>query len=219
MITVVIPFLNQIKYTDDLLNNISNNEVLPEKIILIDDFSTEDSNDLLKKYNFLPIEYVRHSLNYAWNHGISLTNTPLVSVLNNDIIINKYFFKKIIESFNINDKLAVVCPLTTTVIENISLSKDEPVILKEMGKREGWAWTAKMSFLKRIDPIPSILRTYCGDDYIFTLARYLTYNVKKMTNNYVYHYGGRTINETKECWDERSKEKVLWNQYREKNGI
>lgn len=217
MITVVIPTHNQIVYTDQLLNNILQNKILPQKIILIDDCGTEDVKNLVKKYKSLPIEYIRHSsnmgVNYSWNEGIQRTTTPIVSVLNNDIIINKFFFKKIIDSYNSNSKWGIVCPNTISKSKSVNLTVDEPVVLQNMGKREGWAWIARMSFVKRIDPIPSFLRTYCGDDYIFFCARKLGYSILKMMNNVIYHYGGKTVRATK---GERKRDKKKWYPYKQK---
>jgi len=217
MITVVIPTYNQITYTDQLLNNILQNKVLPQKIILIDDCSIENIRNLVKKYKSLPIEYIRHSsnkgVNYSWNEGMQKTTTPIVSVLNNDIIINKFFFKKIINAYNNNPNWGIVCPKTTKQSKSVKLNIDEPVNLQNMGKREGWAWTARMSFVKRIDPIPSFLKTYCGDDYVFFCARSLGYSALKMMNNVIYHYGGKTVRATK---GERKRDKKKWLPYKRK---
>jgi len=223
MVTVVIPTYNQITYTDQLLNNILQNEVLPKKIILIDDCGSESCWPLVKKYKRrkkMPIEYIRHSsnkgVNYSWNEGIKLTTTPIVSILNNDIIISKFFFKKLIESYNRDSNWGIVCPKTIKVLKNVNLNIDDPVILKKMGKREGWAWSARMSFIKKIDPIPDFLRTYCGDDYVFYCAKGLGYSILKMMNNTIYHYGGKTVSVTKKCAGERKKEKKLFAAYKPK---
>ena len=215
MITVVIPMYNQITYTEQLLNNILQNEVLPQKIILIDDCSTEDVRNLVKKYKSLPIEYIRHSsnmgVNYSWNEGMKKTTTAMVSVLNNDIVINKFFFKKIINAYNSNSRWGIVCPKTISRLENV-LAVDKPVVLKNMGKREGWAWTARMSFVKKIEPIPSFLRTYCGDDYMFYCARSLGYSCLKMMNNDIYHYGGKS---QRKMPGERLRDKKKWLPYKQ----
>jgi len=219
MIKVVIPIYNQITYTDQLLNNILQNKVLPQKIILIDDCSTENIRNLVKKYKSLPIEYIKHSsnksVNYSWNEGMQKTTTSIVSVLNNDIIINKFFFKKIIDAYNNNPNWGIVCPKTIKQSKSVKSSVDEPVILKNMGKREGWAWSARMSFIKKIDPIPDFLRTYCGDDYVFFCARGLGYSALKMMNNVIYHYGGKTVKTTPPK-GERKREKKLWEPYKQK---
>lgn len=208
---------NQITYTDQLLNNILQNEVLPQKIILIDDCSVENVRKLTKKYkNKLPLEYIRHStnlgVNYSWNEGMKKTTTEMVSILNNDIVINKFFFKKIIDAYNSNSKWGIICPKTISKLKNV-IAVDKPVVLKNMGKREGWAWTARMSFIKKIEPIPSFLRTYCGDDYMFFCARSLGYSCLKMMNNAIYHYGGKS---ERKMPGERAIDKKKWLPYKQK---
>jgi hypothetical protein len=139
------------------------------------------------------------------------TVSAIVAVMNNDLLINNNFFKKIVEAYE--NEWAIICPNS---VKDVSLvySVDDKVVLKPMGKREGWCWIARKSFLNKVKPIPNFLRTYCGDDYIFFNARILNFQVLKMMNNYIHHFGGGTIQVTKECWGERQKEKVLWNNYK-----
>ena len=79
MITLIVPVYNQLAITDKFFYYVSKNIVLPEKIILIDDNSTENIKSLVKKYNKLPIEYVKHEsnmgVNFSWNEGIKLSKT------------------------------------------------------------------------------------------------------------------------------------------------
>lgn len=217
MITVVIPTLNQNNYTDQLLFFISNNLVLPKEIILIDDGGNTEYKDLLKKYENLKIKFIKHDktlgVNYSWNEGISLSKTPIISVINNDLVISNYFFKKIIESYN-KENWGIVCPKTISRSKNVKLTNDDEVILEKMGKREGWCWTVRSEFIKNIDPIPSFLRTYCGDDYIFLMSKIKKYPIFKMMNNYIFHYGSGTVSVTKECNGERIREKKLWNNFK-----
>jgi GT2 family glycosyltransferase len=98
-ITVVVPVLNHLFLTDNLLSYISSNLVKPVEIILVDNNSFEDIVSLVPKYKELNIVYLKQNnnigVNAAWNLGISLAKGSLISILNNDIIISKYFFKYI----------------------------------------------------------------------------------------------------------------------------
>lgn len=218
MITVIIPTYNQINYTNELFESVNENIVKPERIILIDDCGSDKVYKIVKKYKNLNITFIRHEinkgLNYSWNEGINLSTTPITSVLNNDIILNKFFFKKIIESYH-SLSWTLICPFTVKNKKEIKLNKDEPVITQKMGKREGWCWTGKTEYLKKILPIPSNLRMYFGDDYIFFRTRNDNLNTLKIMNNYIYHYGGRTVSVTKSCTGLRQKERVEWNKYKE----
>ena len=93
-VSVVIPVLNQIYYTDLLFQDIIKNEIKPTQVILIDDGSTDDYSEIVNKYSCLNINYIRNKetmgVNYAWNMGIKISTYPIVTILNNDIIINKF---------------------------------------------------------------------------------------------------------------------------------
>lgn len=218
MITVIIPTYNQTNYTSELFESINENTVKPKRIILIDDCGSDKVYKIVKKYKNLNITFIRHEinrgLNYCWNEGIHLSSTPITSVLNNDIILNKYFFKKIIESYNFLN-WSLICPFTVKFKKEIELSKDESIITEEMGKREGWCWTGKTDYLKKIIPIPPSLRIYFGDDYIFFRARNDKLSILKITNNFIFHYGGRTVMNTESCSGLRERERLQWNKYKE----
>lgn len=215
MITAIITSYNQKEYTDEILGYVNENIVHPDEILLIDDCSDCEIDDLLEKYKNLNIRLIKHKhnmgLNFSWNEGLKLAKTKIISVLNNDLVLNKYFFKKILESYD-KRNWAIICPFSVLEKRKV-LDNDEPVIIKEMGKREGWCWTARKEFINQIDPIPSFLRIYCGDDYIFYCARRKNLPVLKMTNNFIYHYGGRTVMNTKSCYGLLQKEKELWRKY------
>lgn len=218
MITVVIPTLNQNNYTEILLNSIIENTIKPEKIFLINDGgNVKESEGIVKKYKDLNIELLSHlvtmGVNYSWNEGVRSSTTDIISVFNNDIILNKYFFEILIDCYN-NYDWGIICPETVSNIKSISNIKNE-IILKEMSKREGWCWSVRSSFIKNIPPIPSFLRNYCGDDYIFHQSRLSKKPTLKMINNHIYHYGSGTVGVTKECNGLREKEKILWNNYKE----
>jgi glycosyltransferase involved in cell wall biosynthesis len=217
MISVVIPVLNNRFYVENLLFNIRNNTEKPKEIFIIDDGSIEDIKFMVSHFEDLNIIYIKHHItkgvNYSWNEGIKLSRGDYISVLNSDLFINKYFFKKVKESFLIDSKIGIVCPTTVGIKNKVEQSNDDPVILNHMVKREGWAYSVRTSFIKRIDPIPSFLRTYCGDDYFFYCAKKLSYDCVKISNNYIFHYGSLTLNITPAITGEREKEKIKWNEY------
>lgn len=219
MITLVVPVYNQLKITDKFLYFVSLNTVLPKKIILIDDNSSENFSDLVKKYNKLPIEHIRHSknegVNYSWNEGMRLSETPYISVFNNDIIINKFFFKKIIETFELNDRFGIVCGNTVRKPKFVGLTTNDPPITQQMKKREGWAFTIKKELVKQIPPIPNNLKIYCGDDYIFLYCALLNYVPIKILNSYLFHYGSLTVSELRPRGT-RLIEKNIWSELKEK---
>jgi GT2 family glycosyltransferase len=219
MITLVVPIYNQISVTDKFLYFVSLNTVLPKKIILIDDNSSENINSLVEKYNKLPIEYIRHDknegVNYSWNEGIKLSKTPYLCIANNDIIVNKYFFKKVIETFKLNDKFGIVCGQTIKRSKNIKLTDDSSPITQIMKRREGWCFSIKKELMDKIPPIPKNLCIFCGDDFLFFWCNLLKYVSVKILNNYLFHYGSMTSSPLRTN-NIRTCEKKLWLEYKTK---
>jgi len=219
MLTVIFPVLNQIEMTDIFLKHISDNVVLPERIIMIDNDSTENVHSLIDKYSNLPIEYIlrkkRATVNNAWNIGLKLCKTPLLSILNNDIIFSKYFFKKIIEASEKYKEYGIFCGNTIKnkkLKNDIYKTNDDSPIVKTMGKREGWAFTIRKEIIDKINLIPPELKTYCGDDYLYFMTReVLKYKAGKIMNNSLYHFGGMTVGTGfRQEKNRRKKEKVIW---------
>jgi len=214
MITVVVPVFNNIDITDEFFSTVCENTVLPKEIILINNGSTDDYKKLTIKYKQLNITHKKkesnEGVNSAWNDGIKLCKTPYLSILNDDILLNKYFFQKVTETMS-DPKVGIVVPLTVKNKKAIKKSTDVPIVLKKIGKREGWAFTIRKSVADQFDPIPEKLKTYCGDDYLFHNVRQLGYKIVKMTNNYIFHYGGTTV---EQVWPDlktpRLKEKEMW---------
>jgi GT2 family glycosyltransferase len=221
MISVVIPVLNNILYTRNTLIDIANNVELPYEIFLIDDASTEDILSLVYDFKGLNIKFIRHDTNvgpnYIFNEGFNLSTGDYFSFLNNDLEINKYFFKKLRETFEANSNVAIVCPYTIPMKKGpslVSTSQDDEIILEELPKREGWASTYRSSFLKRIKLIPDFLRVYYGDDYLFQCAKLLGYDCLKISNNLIYHYRGKTVSQVIEApIQTMNNEKILWEPY------
>lgn len=197
MLSVIVPVLNEIEITDDFLASVHANTARPDEIILIDNGSTDDIRSLAEKYPDLNINYVRNEnnvgVNEAWNQGVRLAKNPLISILNNDILLNEFFFAKVIETMA--DPEVGMC-VPHTVYMNVVEGKDEPVSLQEMKSRQGWAFTIRKSIITEHDNfIPSDkIKIWCGDDYLFECAGELGYARMVMTNNTVFHHVSKTLN-------------------------
>lgn len=193
MITVIVPVLNRLEETEEFLESIFNNIYLPEEIIFIDNGSDFNSvAALLDKYKGLPIKYIRHEVNIgvnaAWTEGIGLAKTKLVSILNNDIIVNKYFFSNIIAAMK-NPQIGVITPHTVDKKEDIEqqLTTSKVCVTK---KCEGWAFTVKKYLLNVIPPIPKELNIFFGDDWFWHQTTINGMLWCKDQENIIYHRPG-----------------------------
>ena len=203
MITVIIPFINLSNLTNDLLDSISNNDVKPDEIILIDNGSTEDIYNLVvKTHSNLPIRYIRLEenigVNPAWNLGVKEAKGDIVSILNNDILINKYFFRFVTDAMK-DDTIGMVVPVSSTKDKNIinELVEYESPIFEDMKARQGWAMTLRKDIYNKIGGIPETLKIYSGDCYLFDACVWLGYKCYYITNNKIFHHQHSTLQDQK----------------------
>lgn len=201
MISVVVPVLNHLEVTFSFLQCIAENTILPKEIILVDNRSVEPIYRLVSDFPQLPITYIRPSqdlgVNAAWNLGMTMAKTPLISILNNDILINPFFFERTIAAFE-NERHGIVVPMTVStpdrLLSGVNKTKsveDESLDLHFPVKRYGWAFSLRKSLINRIKPIPAhIIPIECGDDYLFICAKNTGFLYVMDFNNRIYHYGG-----------------------------
>lgn len=226
MIIAIIPVLNQNHYTNNILYRISKNIVKPDKVLLIDDGSTENVKEIVRRYQKqVDIRYKRNKktigVNSSWNLGLKLCeeyNPDYVSILNNDLVLNHYFFKKIIGTYEKYPKAGIVCPNTVKKASMVKLDDASGVEAIRMGgSREGWAFTLKYDIYKKAGPIPvNRFKQFCGDDYMFFMSRRQGYLNLKMKNNLIYHYKNTTLKNELPGWKGQilRKEKFEFNKWK-----
>jgi hypothetical protein len=194
-LSVIIPVV-QVNLFNNLLEQIKRNTRIPDEFIIIDNslkhLSRPDTKG--RELHFIVPEK-RMTVNESWRHGFSLVdkNTDLISVLNDDIIINNNFFYKIENVFRTNLKASIICPRT---VSRSDLKKERPKMnrTKEMVKREGWAYTIRKRFLDSIPMIPEDLKTYYGDDWFWFHSKRLGFVWLKMIDNLIFHYKSTSVN-------------------------
>ena len=217
-ISVIIPFYNQVQLTYNLLLNIIENTYLPTQIIVIDNGSTEKVK-LITRFTGLNINYVRNDtntgVNAAWNLGIKLVDKEckLVSILNNDITISGFFFEKINYTFNLDPLIGIAVPHSHPYPDIARKTVFSPTAIVDIDKREGWAFTIRKEVIDKIPPIPSDLKIFYGDDYLFHLTKVLGYKRVKMVDNYIFHKLSTTLRSLWRKDQEKSiqhEERVIW---------
>lgn len=97
-ISVIVPFNNGKKYLEKCLNNLSKIEFDDYEIILVDDFSNDDSEIIAKKYEKVKYYYTSEEtigVGNARNLGIEKANGKYIMFVDVDDTIEKDLFKKI----------------------------------------------------------------------------------------------------------------------------
>ena len=209
-IHVIIPVV-QTNYADELLKTLARNTVLPEKIVIIDN-SEKDYIPPREICNCVDTEVYpydpRKRTNESWKIGFEKTkNANIVSILNDDIIVSKYFFEKILIAFGQKEDAAIVSPLTripsgfrgsrcragTPDFPNTS----NPNLnnLSHTSKRQGWPFSIRRDILDKIPPIPDELTIFCGDDWLSLWVINMGFRWYIMLDNRCFHYVGSSISQ------------------------
>lgn len=195
-IGVIVPVINN-NFLPGLLHCIQRNTVQPDSIIVIDN----SKNACIVKPDNMFFRNLRPpsplGVNASWNLAIPMLvdNSDLISILNDDLLLEDYFFEKLARTAEKHPEASVLCPSTLRKQEDIlhafNHSLDNTF---EMIKREGWAWTIRSSVAKAIPPIPDELKTFCGDDWYWHHCHKMNRPWLKMTNNYCYHFVSQSVN-------------------------
>lgn len=196
-IGVVIPVVQDV-YVNQLLCCIEQNSVHPDSVIIID--NSEKGVNLAQKTHLRVHLYklaFSLSVNASWNYGIQNfvgTDIDLISILNDDLLIERLFFEKLIRQASRNGKAGVFCP--QTLPRQINIENALPVGFEscsEMSKREGWAWTIRKNLARHLPPIPDKLKTFCGDDWYWYHCHKESRPWMKIAGCWCYHYVGQSV--------------------------
>jgi len=120
-IYIVIPVFNEEENLNDSIDSIVNQTLLPKKLLLVNDSSTDDSETILKKYSnkFSWIEYITikskqvhvpgEKVINAFNKGLEKldTNYEIICKFDSDIILPKNYLESIKNIFTNNPKVGI----------------------------------------------------------------------------------------------------------------
>jgi|688.fasta_scaffold205875_2 glycosyltransferase involved in cell wall biosynthesis len=112
--SVVICTYNRRLYIEKCLEKILQSNILPKKIIIVDqnnDYLTSQiAKKILKKknyYNFLIIKNLKKGLTFSKNIALKFIDHKYVFFIDDDVLINKSFFYSILESMKITNATAI----------------------------------------------------------------------------------------------------------------
>ena len=192
---VIIPVVHS-DLCDDLLRSITHNTIHPKRVIIIDNTDRLDYEPISDHFP-IDVHYSEKGhVNESWNLGISKVDIrcDYVSILNDDIFLNKYFFQRIFETFKKRKDCGVACPRTVTEIDDLGGKGVGRQDIKHMKKREGWAYTIKKEVLDHIAPIPSHRITiFHGDDWFWFWTKTRGHYWFKDHGNLIWHKVGASV--------------------------
>lgn len=198
-IGVIIPVVN-VPMAEELLLCLSMGYVQPDYVYLVNNSGQEIN---------VPLDFDRWGspvgietpapVNASWNYGLNyyqkIRPVDLVAILNDDLLVGRDFLGRIADAYANNHwehKPGCFCPQTVKSKHNVGRGSTENPILP-MHRREGWAMTLDADLLYQIPPIPSSLKTFCGDDWFWHHCYKLGRPWVKMVNNWIFHYGSTSV--------------------------
>lgn len=190
---LVIINRNHLKYTLDLINQLSEQSLQGFELTIIDNGSTEPGtaaslNSL--KFPFIKkLEYTGSNLplNHLWNNFVLHNNYDYYSFLNNDIVIPKNFLADTLAVFEKEPKVGCVSHATNHLSFQKCTSLEYRVF--DNHYRQGWDFTMRKAAYSQI---PKTLHFFCGDDYLYEMLYRKGWKFAIVTSSPIIHYQGIT---------------------------
>lgn len=125
-ICIIIPFFNEAKHLEQVLSSFVAQDLIPDKLILVDDNSTDSGVQIAQNFaqNYSWIYYTRHNSKAghapgakvvrAFNYGLESVNIQdyqLVGKFDADVIIPKNYFNDLVALFNSDSKIGIASGL------------------------------------------------------------------------------------------------------------
>ena len=109
-ISIIIPVFNEEENIEKLLNSIKKNKIKNKEIIIVDDDSTDNTREILKKFgSFVKCVHIKKSgVARARNVGIRYSQGSLIFFFDGDVILKKNTLKSFIKCFKENKKLNIL---------------------------------------------------------------------------------------------------------------
>jgi glycosyltransferase involved in cell wall biosynthesis len=124
-VSVIIPNYNHAKYLDERIQSVIQQTYSISEIIILDDFSTDESLAIIDKYNKDPrIKIVPNETNSGstfkqWDKGIKLANNEFIWIAESDDFSSQKFLENTISSFD--DKNVVLSYCNSFIVDDTSL--------------------------------------------------------------------------------------------------
>jgi glycosyltransferase involved in cell wall biosynthesis len=98
-ISVIVPVYNGEKYIDRCMKNLIEQTYKNLEIIVIDDGSTDNSNEYLQKYPVKTFKQENSGLSVARNAGMKIATGDYIHFFDVDDTVNLEFYEKVVETY------------------------------------------------------------------------------------------------------------------------
>lgn len=192
MITVVIPVYHD-DYLSDLLTMLEVQTAKPEKVVVIDNSELGDCSPTCFKKRSFDLDYVPNyrniGVNASWNLGIERSDSPIVTILNDDVVIPRTLLEQML-FVHLNSHSGFVAP---SIAPNAEIPRQwnfvTRTLMAPLFKRIGWCFSIRKTVAEKAGRIPEDLFTFFGDDWFFLQSKLQGWENTNAVNCPVFHYG------------------------------
>ena len=184
-IYIVIPVFNEEENLNDSIDSIVNQTLLPKKLLLVNDSSTDDSETILKKYSniFSWIEYITikskqvhipgEKIINTFNKGLERldTNYDIICKFDSDIILPKNYLESIKNIFANNPKVGIAGG-------NLYVKKDNNWIYEKISSKNHVRGPIKSYRKKCFEEIQGLRLSIGWDTVDVLIAKFYGWKIK-----------------------------------------
>lgn len=219
LVSIVIPTLNQLRYTMMCLDSIFRFTTVPFEVILVDNGSTDGTREYLEhvQHQLPNVRAIFNSTNtgfsHASNQGIFVSRGKYVVLLNNDTLVTKGWAQRLVTASNSHPKVGLVGPMSNYVsgvqlvpnFPDISLdqlpeysenfARNHAGQYVEVTRLVGFCLLIKREVLVNtgiLDEFTFPIGNFEDDDFCLR-ARLAGYRLLMARNVFIYHFGSRTF--------------------------
>lgn len=109
-VSVVIPAYNEEKYIEGCLKSVLAQSVKPDEIIVVDNNSTDNTAEIVRKYPVRLLKEINKGITPARNRGFNAAKYPIIIRTDADTIVPVDWVKKIKKHFEDEDVIAFSGP-------------------------------------------------------------------------------------------------------------
>ncbi|MFR2755413.1 MAG: glycosyltransferase family 2 protein [Eisenbergiella massiliensis] len=203
--SVIIPTYNKSQYLDYTLMGYLNQSVKNYEIIIINDGSTDNTDEIIDKYIYsLPIHYYKKDnggISESRNVGLSLAQSDVVVFTDDDRIPSPNFIENIINLINRFPKTVIIGQKEEvyTIYSNNLVISDININESIRGREILHNWKVKNRERKLKEGMPLITTKEIAEDF-YKVMHSLHYRTAKDNYQYVIERYGNNLQDFKFGW-------------------